>query len=191
MLKTGRLKLKIFGVFFLLLIIVIASTSCVCPLFSFFERMTGFDIKVGEDIDQSIVTDDLIYPDSVALIQVEGDIEKIVELIGQYGVNLSEKELAVMDELPQEIKEQQVKATVFSTADKSAKVMDYYYSLSDKGWNIQEMESSQQAGVPGQQKIMVASKDDIMQAFMLVGTDKNTIIIFIDFDWDILSNMSE
>lgn len=191
MLKTGRLKLKIFGVFFLLLIIAIASTSCVCPLFSFLERLTGFEIKVGENIDQSLIVGDLIYPDSVSLVQVEGDIERIAELIGQYGVNLSENELAVLDELPQEIKEQQVKATIFSTADEASKVMDYYYSLSKKGWDIQEMESRQQAGGSGQQKMLVAAKDDIMQTFMLVETNTNTMIIFIDFDWEILSNISE
>jgi hypothetical protein len=67
MLKTGRLKLKIFGAFSLLLIIAIVSTSCVCPLFSFLERLTGFEVKVGENIDQSIIIDDLIYPDSVSL----------------------------------------------------------------------------------------------------------------------------
>jgi hypothetical protein len=190
-LKTGRLKLKVFLTFFLLLtIIAIISTGCVCPIFSFFERLTGFEIKVGKNIDQSLIADDLIYTDSVALVQVEGDIDRIVELIGQYGVNLSEKELAVLDELPQEIKDQIVKATVYSTADKEAKVKDYYGSLSDKGWDIQEMGNGQQTGDSGQ-KMFVASKGDVNQAFMLVGTNTNTMIIFIDFDWEIFSNMAE
>jgi hypothetical protein len=191
MLKTKRLKLKIFLTFFLILTVTaVVSTGCVCPIFSFFEKLTGFEIKVGENIDQSLMADDLIYPDSVALVEVEGDIERIVELIGQYGVNLSEKELAVLDELPQEIKEQRVKATVYSTADEIIKVMDYYGSLSDKGWDIQEMESGQQIGGSGQ-KMLVASKDDVRQAFMLVETNTNTMIIFIDFDWEVFSNMEE
>jgi hypothetical protein len=192
MLKINRSKLKIFWTFLLMLIVIaIVSTGCVCPLFSFFERMTGFEIKVGENIDQSLITDDLIYPDSVALVQVEGDIERIMELIGQYGVNLSEKELAILDELPQEVKEQQVKATVYSTADKVEKVMDYYNSLGDKGWDIQEMWSRQQTGDSGQQKILVAGKEDVRQAFILIEANTNTMIIFIDIDWEVFSNMEE
>jgi len=192
MLKTGRFKLKMFLIMFLLLIMTAVVTSgCVCPLFSFFERLTGFEIKVGENIDESLLADELIYPDSAALVQVEGNIEKIVELIGQYGVNLSEKELGVLNELPQEIKEQEVKATVYSTADKVIKVLDYYKALSDKGWDIQEPGSGQQAGDSGQQNMLLAAKDDVRQAFMLVENNTNTMIIFIDFDWEMFSNMGE
>jgi len=153
--------------------------------------LTGFEIKVGENIDESLLADELIYPDSAALVQVEGNIEKIVELIGQYGVNLSEKELGVLNELPQEIKEQEVKATVYSTADKVIKVLDYYKALSDKGWDIQEPGSGQQAGDSGQQNMLLAAKDDVRQAFMLVENNTNTMIIFIDFDWEMFSNMGE
>jgi len=192
MFKTVRLKLKMFLMMVLLLIITaVVTAGCVCPLFSFFERLTGFEIKVGENIDQSLLADDLIYPDSVALVQVEGDIERIVELIGQYGVNLSEEELGILNELPQEIKEQELKATVYSTADKVIKVLDYYNSLSDRGWDIQELESGQQAGGTGQKKMLVAAKGDVRQAFMLAETNTNTMIIFIDFDWGMFSNMGE
>ena len=192
MLKTGRFKLKMFLIMFLLLIMTaVVTAGCVCPLFSFFERLTGFEIKVGENIDESLLADELIYPDSAALVQVEGNIEKIVELIGQYGVNLSEKELGVLNELPQEIKEQEVKATVYSTADKVIKVLDYYKALSDKGWDIQEPGSGQQAGDSGQQNMLLAAKDDVRQAFMLVENNTNTMIIFIDFDWEMFSNMGE
>jgi hypothetical protein len=69
--------------------------------------------------------------------------------------------------------------------------MDYYYSLGDKGWDIQEMESRQQAEGSGQQKILVAAKDNTRQAFMLVETNTNTMIIFMDFDWEALSDMAE
>ena len=192
MLKTGRFKLKMFLIMFLLLIMTaVVTAGCVCPLFSFFERLTGFEIKVGENIDESLLADELIYPDSAALVQVEGNIEKIVELIGQYGVNLSEKELGVLNELPQEIKEQEVKATVYSTADKVIKVLDYYKALSDKGWDIQEPGSGQQARDSGQQNMLLAGKDDVRQAFMLVENNTNTMIIFIDFDWEMFSNMGE
>jgi hypothetical protein len=192
MLKTGRFKLKMFLIMFLLLIMTaVVTAGCVCPLFSFFERLTGFEIKVGENIDESLLADELIYPDSAALVQVEGNIEKIVELIGQYGVNLSEKELGVLNELPQEIKEQEVKATVYSTADKVIKVLDYYKALSNKGWDIQEPGSGQQAGDSGQQNMLLAAKDDVRQAFMLVENNTNTMIIFIDFDWEMFSNMGE
>jgi len=192
MLKTGRFKLKMFLIMFLLLIMTaVVTAGCVCPLFSFFERLTGFEIKVGENIDESLLADELIYPDSAALVQVEGNIEKIVELIGQYGVNLSEKELGVLNELPQEIKEQEVKATVYSTADKVIKVLDYYKALSDKGWDIQEPGSGQQARDSGQQNMLLAAKDDVRQAFMLVENNTNTMIIFIDFDWEMFSNMGE
>lgn len=192
MLKTGRFKLKMFLIMFLLLIMTaVVTAGCVCPLFSFFERLTGFEIKVGENIDESLLADELIYPDSAALVQVEGNIEKIVELIGQYGVNLSEKELGVLNELPQEIKEQEVEATVYSTADKVIKVLDYYKALSDKGWDIQEPGSGQQAGDSGQQNMLLAAKDDVRQAFMLVENNTNTMIIFIDFDWEMFSNMGE
>lgn len=192
MLKTGRFKLKMFLIMFLLLIMTaVVTAGCVCPLFSFFERLTGFEIKVGENIDESLLADELIYPDSAALVQVEGNIDKIVELIGQYGVNLSEKELGVLNELPQEIKEQEVKATVYSTADKVIKVLDYYKALSDKGWDIQEPGSGQQAGDSGQQNMLLAAKDDVRQAFMLVENNTSTIIIFIDLDWEMFSNMGE
>jgi len=192
MLKTGRFKLKMFLIMFLLLIMTaVVTAGCVCPLFSFFERLTGFQIKVGENIDESLLADELIYPDSAALVQVEGNIDKIVELIGQYGVNLSEKELGVLNELPQEVKEQEVKATVYSTADKVIKVLDYYKALSDKGWDIQEPGSGQQAGDSGQQNMLLAAKGDVRQAFMLAETNTNTMIIFIDFDWEMFSNMGE
>jgi hypothetical protein len=192
MLKTGRFKLKMFLIMFLLLIMTaVVTAGCVCPLFSFFERLTGFQIKVGENIDESLLADELIYPDSAALVQVEGNIDKIVELIGQYGVNLSEKELGVLNELPQEVKEQEVKATVYSTADKVIKVLDYYKALSDKGWDIQEPGRGQQAGDSGQQNMLLAAKGDVRQAFMLAETNTNTMIIFIDFDWEMFSNMGE
>jgi len=192
MAKTDRLKLKVLLIiFFLFTAITIVATSCVCPLFSFFERLTGFEIKVGENIDQSLVANELIYPDSVALVQVDGDIERIVELIGQYGVNLSEEELAIFDELPQEIKDQEISATVYSTADDGARVLDYYYSLNDKGWVIQELKNGQQIENSVQPSMLIAFKGDIRQAFMLAETNNNTFIIFIDFDWEMISQLEE
>ena len=66
-------------------------SGCVCPLFSIFERSTGLKISAGENIDKSVLVDELIYPGSVALVQVTGDIERIIDLVATYGVSFPMK----------------------------------------------------------------------------------------------------
>ncbi len=189
--RISKSKFKMFLViFFLFPIIVIIATSCVCPLFSLFERFTGFKIKAGKYIDQSKLADELIYPGSVALVQAEGDIDRIVELIGQYGAAIPEEELSILEELPREIKDQEVTATVYSTADDKIRVLDYYNSLDDKGWDIQEFTNDEQVENTEQPAMLLASKNDIKQAFMLAGTSNNTFIIFVDFNWEELLNLN-
>ena len=117
---------------FLFLAITVISTSCVCPLFSLFERFTALEVRIGKNIDQDLVASELVYPDSKALAQVDGDIERILELASQYSAALSEKEFAVLDELPQEIKEQELSVTIYSTADDKIEVLDYYDSFNNK-----------------------------------------------------------
>ena len=189
--RISKSKFKMFLViFFLFPIIAIIATSCVCPLFSLFERFTGFKIKAGKYIDQSKLADELIYPGSVALVQAEGDIDRIMELIGQYGAAIPEEELSILEELPREIKDQEVTATVYSTADDKIRVLDYYNSLDDKGWDIQEFTNDEQVENTEQPAMLLASKNDIKQAFMLAGSSNNTFIIFVDFNWEELLNLN-
>jgi len=190
--NKSHLKLKLFLiVVFLFLAITVISTSCVCPLFSILERFTGLKVKTGKSIDQGFVIDELIYPDSMALAQVDGDIERILELIDQYGAALSEEQLSVLDELPQEIKEQEVSATVYSTADNKIEVLDYYNSFDKRIWDIQEMQNGEQIDDGGKPTMLLASRENEQKAFMLIGTQKNTFIIFIDFDWEALSEIKK
>ena len=60
-------------------------------------------MRTGNDINE-----ELVYPNSVVLVQLTGDIEKILALIEKYGVAFSKQELTVFDELPQEIREQEI-----------------------------------------------------------------------------------
>lgn len=190
--NKSHLKLKLFLiVVFLFLAITVISTSCVCPLFSLLGRFTGIEVKTGKNIDQDLVASELVYPDSKALAQADGDVERILELIDQYGTVLSEEQFSVLDELPQEIKEQEVSATIYSTADNKIEVLDYYDSFDNKRWDIQKLQSEEQVENTGQPTMLFASKEDEQQAFMLIGTKNNTFIVFIGFDWEALSEKIE
>lgn len=186
--NKNHLKLKLFLIMgFLFLAITVISTSCVCSPFSLFKRFTTLEIRIGKNIDQGLVASELIYPDSMALVQVDGNIERILELAKQYSAALSEKELTVFDELPQEIREQELSVTIYSTADDKIKVLDYYVSFNNKKWNIQELQKGEQVDNGGQLTMLFASREDEQKMFMLIGTQKNTFIVFIGFDWGALS----
>jgi len=190
--NKNHLKLKLFLIMvFLFLAITVISTSCVFSPFSLLGKFTGIEVKTGNNIDQDLVASELAYPDSTVLAQIDGDIERILELIDQYGAALSEEQLSVLDELPQEIKEQEVSATVYSTADNKIEVLDYYDSFDNKRWDIQKLQSEEQVENTGQPTMLVASKEDEQQMFMLIGTQNNTFIIFIGFDWEVLSEKIE
>ena len=190
--KKSNSKLRLFlTAIFLFLVLTVVSTGCVCPLVSFIERLTGFEIKTGKEIDESRVTEELIYPDSMVLAQIEGDMNRILELIKRYGVSLSEEDLSVLENLPQDIKEQELGATIYSTAGNEMEVQDYYDSLRSKGWEIQELQGKGEAGSEGQGTILLASRGEDEQAFMLAGTQNNTFIIFIDFDLEVLSELEK
>ncbi len=160
------------------------ATGCACPLFSMLERFTGLEISTGKNIDSSMITDDLIYPGSIALVQVKGDIERILELIGDYGVVLSEDETRVLEQLPESIKEQKIGTTVYSTADNKTDVTGYYISLKNRGWEINDFGNA--GGNLEGGSMLVAEKEERKQALMIAGTERNSFIIFIDFDWDML-----
>jgi len=177
-------------VIFLFLAITVISTSCMCPLFSLLGRFTGIEVKAGKNIDEGLVANELVYPDSTILVQADGDIERILELINQYGAALSEVDLTILDELPQEIKEQEVSATVYSTADNKAEVLDYYDSFNNKRWDVQKLQNGEQVDNGGKPTVLSASREDEQQMFMLIGTQKNTFIVFINFDWG-LSEMEK
>ncbi|MCD4670800.1 MAG: hypothetical protein K8S14_10185 [Actinomycetia bacterium] len=78
------------------------STSCVCPLFSLLERMTGLEIRTGKNIDTGAIENELIYPGSLAIVQINGDMDRVLELIGEYGVALSDDETKVLEHLRKE-----------------------------------------------------------------------------------------
>ena len=189
--SNSRLKLFLTAIF-LFLVLAVISTGCICPLFSLIERLTGFEIKTGKEIDESLVVEELIYPGSMVLAQVEGDMNRIMELIKRYGVSLSEEDLSVLENLPDDIKEQEFGATIYSTADNEMKVLEYYDSLRSKGWEIEELQAKgEAAGSEGQGTILLASRGEDEQAFMLAGTQNNTFIIFIDFDLEVLSELEK
>ena len=112
-------------------------------------------------------------------------------MIDQYGAALSEEQLSVLDELPQKIKEQEVSATVYSTADNKIEVLDYYDSFDNKRWDIQKLQNGEQIDNGEQPTVLFASREDEQQMFMLIGTQNNTFIIFIGFDWEALSKKIE
>ena len=185
--RKGYIIKKIITVFItaiLLIALLFLSTGCVCPLFSALERFTGLKISIGENIDMSTIEDELIYPDSIALVQLTGDIDRILELIGEYGVALSEDEMEVLEHLPETITEQEVGATAYSTADNKVDVVSYYNSLTNKGWDINDFGDA--GGSLEGNSMFIAKKGDREQAFMVAGTENNSFIIFIDFDWDVL-----
>ncbi len=153
-------------------------------MFSVLERFTGLKISTGKNIDMSVIEDELIYPDSIALVQLSGDIDRILELIGEYGVVLSEDEMETLERLPETIKEQEVGATAYSTADEKSDVVGYYNSLTNMGWEINDFGDA--GGSLEGSSMFIAKKGDREQAFMVAGTENNSFIIFIDFDWNIL-----
>ncbi len=188
--KFNKKALKILVLIVFISVLVI-STSCACPLFSFLENLTGLEVKAGDEIKQESIIDELIYPGSKALIQLTGDIERILEIAGQYGIAFSQEELGVLDNLPEELRKQEVSATIYSTLDNGPDVLDHYNSLSQKGWNMQEYSNDGQGQDSGGPVLLHAAKDERQQALLLAGTGNNTLIIFIDFDWEILAGTGE
>jgi hypothetical protein len=53
------------------------------------------------------------------------------------------------------------------------------------------MQNGEQVDDGGKPAMFLASKEDEQQAFMLVGTQNNTFIVFIDFDWEVLSEIEK
>jgi hypothetical protein len=170
----------------LTLAVILLFSGCVCPLFSIFERSTGLKISAGENIDESAVVDELIYPGSVALVQVTGDIEKIVDLVATYGVSFSDEEKQALEGLPESITEQDVGAIVYSTPDSRSMVLAYYDRLVEKGWQIESFRGPM--GNSQDSDIVMAVKGDRRQALMVTGSENNSFIIFIDFSWEVFEN---
>jgi len=187
-LRNMKSKL-LFTTIFLLLIVTFISTSCACPLFSYIERVTGLDIKTGKEIDQSLVDEELIYPGSVILVQVEGNINEILDLMDKYGASLSDADLSILENLPRDIKDEEFTTTIYSTPDNETEVLDYYDSLYSKGWLILKLEDIAESKNEGQGMILLASKEEYEQAFVLAETRNNTFIIFIDIDLEVLLEM--
>lgn len=187
--KRNTKSKLLFTTIFLLLIITFIGTSCACPLFSYIERVTGFDIKTGKEIDQSLVDEELIYPGSMILVQVEGNINEILDLIDRYGASLSDADLSILENLPQDIKDEEFTTTIYSTPDNETEVLDYYDSLYSKGWLILKLEDIAESKNEGQGTILLASKEEYEQAFVLAETRNNTFIIFIDIDLEVLLEM--
>lgn len=184
--KTIKNTKKIVIVTVLVVAMMVLFSGCVCPLFSIFERSTGLKISVGENIDNSLVIDELIYPDSVALVQVTGDIEKIIELVGTYGVSFSEDERQALEGLPESVSEQEVGATVYSTPDDRDMVLSYYDRLVDRGWQVESFRGP--GGGIQDSDIVMAVKGDRKQALMVTGSENSSFIIFIDFDWEVFED---
>ncbi|MEA2015472.1 MAG: hypothetical protein U9O59_01935 [Actinomycetota bacterium] len=190
--KKAFLNLRLFlTVFFLFLAMSVIVSGCACPLFSLLGKFTGVQMKAGKNIDESIIEGELIYPGSAALLQAEGDIEAILEIVSNYGAVVSEEELEVLEKLPGEIREQEISATFYSTADSKEEVLDYYNSFKSGNWEIIQMQGEQQVSDENKPAMLVASDDEKTQAFALVGTENNTFIIFLGFDFEALSGLEE
>ena len=186
--KEGNTVKRVMLVFLtavLILTFLFIITGCVCPLFSMLERFTGIKISTGKNIDTDTIADDLIYPGSLALVQVNGEIDRVLELISQYGIVLSEDELKVLEQLPERIKEQELGATAYSTSDDKTKVIDYYISLESRGWTLNDF------GDAGGSSMLIAEKNDRKQALLIAGTKSNSFIIFVDFDWDVFESENQ
>ncbi|MDD5622619.1 MAG: hypothetical protein PHQ09_05645 [Actinomycetota bacterium] len=189
--KRNKKSKLLFTAIFLFMIITVISTSCVCPLFSYIERITGFEIKIGKEIDQSLVNEDLIYPGSMVLVQVEGNMNEIMDLIDKYGASLSEKDFSILENLPGDIKNEEFTTTIYSTPDNKTQVLDFYGTLHSKGWLILEIQDIAEGGNDGQGTILLASKGTDEQAFVLAETRNNTFIIFLDIDLEALLEMQK
>ncbi len=166
-------------------------SGCTCPVFSLLGRLTGVQVRAGKNIDESIIESELIYPGSTALLQADGDINTIIELVGNYGAVISKKDLAILEQLPQEVREQEISATFYSTADTKAEVLDYYNSFESENWDIIQMQEEQQSSDENRPAMLVASDGEKKQAFALVGTENNTFIIFLGFDFEALSGLEK
>jgi hypothetical protein len=177
---------KIFLIFTLVLAIILIVSGCVCPLLSLFERSTGLSVWAGDNIDESVVIDELIYPGSAALVQVTGDIEKIIDLVSTYGVSFSDDQRQALEDLPESITRQDVGIIVYSTPDARTLVLSYYERLTGRGWQIDAFRG------PGtgiqDSDIVIAVKDERRQALMVSGSQGRSFIIFIDFDWNMFED---
>ena len=177
---------KIFLIFTLVPVIILIVSGCVCPLLSLFERSTGLSVLAGDNIDESVVIDELIYPGSAALVQVTGNIEKVISLVSTYGVSFSDDQRKALEDLPESITGQDVGIIVYSTPDARALVLSYYERLNGRGWQIDAFRG------PGtgmqDSDVVIAVKDERRQALMVSGSQGRSFIIFIDFDWDMFEN---
>lgn len=191
---TAKRNIKsklLFTAIFLFMIITVISTSCVCPLFSYIERITGLEIKTGKEIDENLVNEELIYPGSLALVQVEGDMNEIMDLIDKYSGSLAGEDLAILENLPEGIRDEEFTATIYSTPDNKTEVLDHYGTLHSKGWLILKIQDIAEEGNDEQGTMLLASKGTVGQAFVLAETRKNTFIIFIDIDLEALLEMQK
>jgi hypothetical protein len=189
--KRKKFFLSILITIFLFLTVSIILSGCTCPLYSLLGKFTGIHIKAGKDIDESVIDSELIYPGSVLLMQAEGDIETIFNTVSKYGAVISEKELNALEQLPDEIREQEISATIYSTADSEPEVLEYYNSFGNGRWEIMQMQGEQQSSDGSRQTMLIASDGERKQAFALVGTENNTFIIFVGFDFEALSELDE
>ena len=188
--RNTKSKLLLTAIF-LFMIITVISTSCVCPLFSYIERITGLEIKTGKEIDENLVNEELIYPGSLALVQVEGDMNEIMDLIDKYGGSLAGEDLAILENLPENIRDEEFTATIYSIPDNKTEVLDHYGTLHSKGWLILKIQDIAEEGNNEQGTMLLASKGTVEQAFVLAETRKNTFIIFIDIDLEALLEMQK
>ncbi len=181
-------KLILVAVLLFLSISMILS-SCTCPVYSLIGKLIGVKIRAGEDIDESVVENELIYPGSTLLMQAESDMGKIFDTISKYGADISEKELESLEQLPDEIKEQELIFTVYSTPDTKSKVLYYYSSFESDEWEIMQLQTGQQVNDESGQTILVASSTEDKQLFALSAGRDNTLIIFLEIDLEALSGL--
>ncbi|MBN2073722.1 MAG: hypothetical protein JW770_07245 [Actinobacteria bacterium] len=167
-------------------------SGCTCPVFSLLERATGLDIRTGDNIEEQLMDDALVYPGSTVLVQVSGNMERIIEFIGDYGVRLSGNEKSALDQLPEDIKNEEINMTLYSTADNKSQVLDYYQSLTTEGWEMGGIERpGQDQGAGMDASILIASKNEYRQAFIVSGMENNTFIIFVDFNWETMGQLAK
>lgn len=181
--KKNKL-VKFVPVIFSILLLSVLLTSCVCPIFSFIEKRTGVDVATGEDIDTGFIGVDLKYPGSVLLMEVTGDVEKIVNTASNFGVSIGQEEAAVIASLPQEVREEEVTAVIYYTGDSMEDIWSYYSNLEEKGWSTSSYQSGSVTG--GDSVAFFMFKDDIKQPVLINSAGDRRFIIFIDYDWDSL-----
>jgi len=174
---------KLIIIISLVLVSALVFSGCACPIFSMLEKSTGLRFEIGDNIDESVVADELIYPGSTALVQAYGNVEKVIDLVSKYGVSFSDEEMQALESLPEEVAGQEIGALVYSAPDGRQEVLSYYEGLTGNGWDIESL------GTPGSDMqdsaIIIAAKGDRQQALMITGSDNSAFILFIDIDWDI------